>query len=779
MDIDPGTMAIYDAISDEVSKGWGELTPVARLAGENFNLLVRANSGESMVLRVATDPEVDVDLETAMLEKLATAGIPVPTIVPDGDGATDRSVFWDGRPVRIRIHRFLPGQAWRDAPASKALGRAIGEALAAIHVSLIDFEPAGGRRTHSWDIATCTRHRDAIHFVEGPERRRILESVLHEQTAIVEPSLAQCPSGMLHGDANDENLLVEQDAVVGVLDLGDALHGAFVQDLGITLAYAAQHPDAQGLTLPAAIVEGYHRKRPLTAIERGLLFPLLRSRLASSALVGARRRAKTGQHATWFSHEETTWSTLEQLATQSPREGESALCCDLDVASPPAPDVPALHEARRRTASPNLSLSYDSPLHIVKGRGCYLYASDGRPYLDLVNNVCHVGHCHPRVVEALSRQAALLNTNTRYLHEGFVEYASMLTKRLPEPLDTVFLVTSGSEANELALRIAQAATGATDALVIDGAYHGHTGRCVAMSPYKFNGPGGAGKPDWVHVAPSPDHYRGQVHGEGSAIGIAYADKLATTLSEAQKRGRSIAGFFAEPILSCGGQVPLPRGYLSAAFEHVRHAGGLCIADEVQVGFGRVGDTFWGFELDKADGEKEAIPDIVVMGKPIGNGHPMGAVCTTRAIAESFANGMEFFSTFGGNPVSCAVGKAVLDVIDDEQLQNRALTLGRHFFHGLLGLKDRHEVVGDVRGRGLFLGIEFVRDRETLEPAADLADAVVQAMRARGVLLSTDGPLHNVIKIKPPLVLDAGDIDMTVRLLDESIAKTVASPTASR
>lgn len=779
MNIDPETTATYDAISEEVCKGWGEFTPVARLAGENFNLLVRASGGESLVLRVATDPEVDVDLETAMLEKLAAAGVPVPTIVLDRENATDRSVLLDGRSVRIRIHRFLRGTSWRDAPASTALGRAIGETLAAIHTSLIGFEPDGGRRTHGWDIATCTQHRDAIHFVEDAERRRILDSVLHEQAAIVVPGLAQCASGMLHGDTNDENLLVEQDAVIGVLDLGDALHGAFVQDLGIALAYAAQHPDAQDLTLSAAIVEGYHRKRPLTAAERSLLFPLLRSRLASSALVGARRRAKAVQHATWFSHEESTWGALERLATRSPLEGEHALCRNLDVAMIPAPDVPALHEARRRTAGPNLSVSYNSPLHIVKGQGCYLYASDGRPYLDLVNNVCHVGHCHPRVVEALSRQASSLNTNTRYLHEGFVEYASMLTERLPGPLDTVFLVTSGSEANELALRLAQAATGASDVLVIDGAYHGHTGRCVAMSPYKFNGPGGAGKPDWVHVAPSPDHYRGQVNGEGSAVGTAYADKLAATLSDAQRRGRSIAGFFAEPILSCGGQIPLPKGYLPAAFEHVRHAGGLCIADEVQVGFGRVGDAFWGFELDKADGGRETIPDIVVMGKPIGNGHPMGAVCTTRAIAESFANGMEFFSTFGGNPVSCAVGKAVLDVIDDEQLQNRALTLGRHFFHGLLGLKDRHEVVGDVRGRGLFLGIEFVRDRETLEPAADLADAVVQAMRARGVLLSTDGPLHNVIKIKPPLVLDAGDIDMTVRLLDESIAEAVASPTVSR
>ena len=257
-----------------------------------------------------------------------------------------------------------------------------------------------------------------------------------------------------------------------------------------------------------------------------------------------------------------------------------------------------------------------------------------------------------------------------------------------------------------------------------------------------------------------------IRGDDEDLGGAYALELATVVGEACARGRSICGFFAEPILSCGGQVPLPRGYLSAAFAQVRRAGGLCIADEVQVGFGRVGDAFWGFELEAVDGGEPVVPDIVVMGKPIGNGHPIGAVVTTREIAESFANGMEFFSTFGGNPVSCAVGTAVLDVIEEEGLQQRARELGDHFKAGLENLKGRHALIGDVRGRGLFLGIELVRDRDSLEPAAAEATAVVNAMRDRGVLLSTDGPLHNVIKIKPPMVLGRDDIDMTIRLLGD-------------
>ncbi|MBC04059.1 MAG: aminotransferase [Phycisphaerae bacterium] len=769
MTIDADSAAILDSIRSTITEGWGDLQPRVRLAGENLNLLVEAPDESLMVLRIATDPSADVDLETAMLERLAEAELPVPEIVPTVDGRADLSVTIRGRDARARVHRFLGGTAWRDATVTRKAGIHIGTSLARIHAALDGFDPPGGRRTHDWDLGDSIRHRDRIPLVEDAARRRILEMVMQEQAAIVTPTLRTVAAGMLHGDANDENLLLDGDRVVGILDLGDALHGALVQDLGITLAYAAQHPDAGDLDLAAAVVEGYHAIRPLDADERRVLFPLLRSRLAASALIGAARRSETDDHATWFSHEDTTWAALERLATRSPADGEVALCGGLGVAVPAVPDPERIVTARDSVIGPSLSVSYDRPLHIVSGVGPHLFAADGRPYLDLVNNVCHVGHCHPRVVEALASQAARLNTNTRYLHEGLVEYADRLAGLLPDPLDTVFLVTSGSEANELALRIARAATGAHDALVIDGAYHGHTGNCVAMSPYKFDGPGGEGRPEWVHVAPSPDRYRGAIRGDDDDLGGAYALELATVVGEACADGRSIAAFFAEPILSCGGQVPLPRGYLSAAFAQVRRAGGLCIADEVQVGFGRVGDAFWGFELDAADGGEPVVPDIVVMGKPIGNGHPIGAVATTREIAKSFANGMEFFSTFGGNPVSCAVGTAVLDVIEAEGLQQRARELGDHFKAGLQDLMDRHALIGDVRGRGLFLGIELVRDRVTLEPAAREASALVNGMRDRGVLLSTDGPLHNVIKIKPPMVLGRDDIDMTIRLMDDVLS----------
>ena len=416
-------------------------------------------------------------------------------------------------------------------------------------------------------------------------------------------------------------------------------------------------------------------------------------------------------------------------------------------------------ELRRRHLGGSLSLSYRNPLKIVRGEGQFLFDENGRPYLDCVNNVCHVGHCHPRVVEAAHRQIAALNTNTRYLHDHIVVYAGRLAGTMPDPLEVCFFVCSGSEANELALRMARTATDRTDVVVLDSAYHGNTGGMVELSPYKFDHEGGAGRPEHVHVAPVPDTYRGPYRADDPEAAVKYADAVAGELRRAVLGGRSVAAFFAESIPGCAGQVVLPEGYLDAAFGHVREAGAICVADEVQVGFGRVGSHWWAYET------QDVIPDIVTLGKPIGNGHPMGAVVTTRAIADAFDNGMEYFNTFGGNPVSCAIGLAVLDVIEEEGLRAHALEVGTRFREGLAELGDRHELVGDVRGLGLFIGVELVRDRDSLEPATEEATDVINQMRERGILLSTDGPFENVIKIKPPLVFSHEDAGRVIGELD--------------
>jgi 4-aminobutyrate aminotransferase-like enzyme len=430
----------------------------------------------------------------------------------------------------------------------------------------------------------------------------------------------------------------------------------------------------------------------------------------------------------------------------------------------------ALRHRRRDDLGANLSLSYRDPLWIVRGEGAALFDHEGRRYVDLVNNVCHVGHAHPRVVRAMATQAALLETNTRYLHELVLGYAERLRATLPPPLEVCFFVNSGSEANDLALRLAQAHTGRRDVVCLEAAYHGNLTSLIDVSPYKHDGPGGAGTPPHVHKAWLPDPYRGRCRGlEEAAAAARYADSVARACAEA-RAGGGVAAFLSETLLSCGGQIVPPAGYLERAYAAVRAAGGVCIADEVQTGFGRVGTHFWAFQT------QNVVPDIVTMGKPIGNGHPLGAVVTTRAIAGSFARGgMEYFNTFGGNPVSAAVGLAVLDVIEDEGLPRRALELGERLRAGLLDLQRRFpRVVGDVRGLGLFQGVELVRDPDSREPDAALASYLVERLKERRFLLSTDGPDHDVIKIKPPMVISESDLDAFVEQLGE-LLEPVAGP----
>jgi 4-aminobutyrate aminotransferase-like enzyme len=420
---------------------------------------------------------------------------------------------------------------------------------------------------------------------------------------------------------------------------------------------------------------------------------------------------------------------------------------------------------RRARLVPNVRLAHRAdPLDVRRGWKTHLYDADGRAYLDVYNNVPLVGHSHPRMVAAAQRQLALLNTNTRYLHPRLLEYAERLCAHLPRELSVCAVVNSGSEANELALRLARAHTKTDDVLVLAHAYHGHTTTLIDVSPYKFDGPGGSGRKPWVHVAPLPDDYRGPYRRDDPARGAKYAAHVAELVDDLCRAGRGPAAFLAETLPSVGGQVVLPPGYLAAAYAAVRAAGGVCIADEVQVGFGRLGSCFFGFE------SQAVVPDIVVFGKPIGNGFPLAAVVTTPAIAASFDRGMEFFSTFGGNPVACAAGLAVLDVLRDEQLPENALAVGTYLKERLTALAARHPLIGDVRGSGLFLGVELVRDRTTLEPASDEAEHVVCRLREEGILAGTDGPFHSVLKLRPPLCFTHAEADHFVEVLDRLLGE---------
>jgi 4-aminobutyrate aminotransferase-like enzyme len=422
----------------------------------------------------------------------------------------------------------------------------------------------------------------------------------------------------------------------------------------------------------------------------------------------------------------------------------------------------AIAAARRELIGGNVRTSYRDPLHIVRASMQYLFDETGRRYIDGYNNVPHVGHCHPVVVENAARQLSLLNTNTRYLHESLESFAASLTATLPSPLRVCYFVNSGSEANELALRLARANTHARDLIVLEAAYHGNTTTLIDISPYKADGPGGTGHAPWVHVVPVADVYRGKYKAADPDAGAKYAASVADEIGRMQAAGGRLCGFIAESCPSVGGQIIFPPGYLAQVYRHVRAAGGVCIADEVQTAYGRLGHSFYGFE------EQQVIPDIVVLGKPIGNGFPLGAVVTTREIAASFDNGMEFFSTFGGSTVSCIVGDTVLGIVSRDRLQEHASAVGARLLARLNLLPGRHELVGDVRGCGLFIGIELVTDRATLAPATRAADEVVNHMREAGILIGTDGAHHNVLKIRPPMPFADEDADALVDALDRAL-----------
>lgn len=412
----------------------------------------------------------------------------------------------------------------------------------------------------------------------------------------------------------------------------------------------------------------------------------------------------------------------------------------------------------------NLKLSYSTPAMLVRGWKHHMFDEWGRPYLDAYNNVPHVGHAHPRIQAVAADQLKRMNSNTRYLHPAQVAFAEKIRSKLPDPLNVCFFVNSGTEANELALRLSRAASGAKGMVTPNHGYHGNTTGAIDISAYKFNAKGGVGQVDWVELVEVADDYKGSFKRDDPEAAQKYADLVDVAITSLQAKGHGVAGFIAETFPSVGGQIIPPKGYLPAVYEKIRAAGGICIADEVQTGLGRLGDYYFAFE------HQGAVPDIVVLGKPIGNGHPLGVVITTREIADRFAEGPEYFSTFGGSTLSCRMGKEVLDIVDDEGLQENARARGLELMAGLEGLMAKYDVIGDLRGMGLFIGVELVTDRDTKTPATDAASYVINRLREHRILTGREGPHDNILKIRPPLTIDAEDIEMLIGAMDKVMAE---------
>ena len=427
-------------------------------------------------------------------------------------------------------------------------------------------------------------------------------------------------------------------------------------------------------------------------------------------------------------------------------------------------DKAATQEVRRAHFGANLSLTYEEPVMFLRGWKHHLFDEWGRPYLDAYNNVPHVGHAHPRIQAVAADQLRRMNSNTRYLHPAQTAFADKILSKMPEGLDVCFFVNSGTEANELALRLARAHTGGRDMVTPDHGYHGNTTGAIDISAYKFNAPGGVGQSDWVHLVEVADDYRGSFRRDDPDRAEKYAALVDGALASVAARGGKLAGFIAETYPSVGGQIIPPKGYLQGVYRRIRAAGGVCIADEVQTGLGRLGEHYFAFE------EQGVVPDIVVMGKPIGNGHPLGVLVTTREIADSFAKGPEFFSTFGGSTLSCRTGKEVLDIVDDEGLMENARRMGARLLDGLKALEEQYDVVGDVRGVGLFIGVDLVSDPVTRAPSTRAASYIKNRMRQHRILMGSEGPADNILKIRPPLTIDEEGVDMILDRMASVLAE---------
>ena len=744
-----------------------DVEPLESERDQNFR--VRAGGAGDLVLKIsnpAEDPAV-VDFQTRALRHVEACAprLPVPRVVADVRGGAEAPIRGpDGRSHLARLVTFVPGVPFGSAPRRPALLRELGAILAELGRALRGFFHPAADHELLWDLKRADRARKLLVHVPDAERRALADGVLARFEIRARPRLPGLRAQVIHNDVSRWNALVDAGGtrISGIVDFGDMVHAPLVDDVAVT-ASEVMLGAAEPLPAAAALLAGYEEVEPLRPEERELLYDLVAARLAVGVAISAWRADARPENREYIcSDDPMLWSLLERLV-----DGERAAREALREPGAAAPvagaaDADALLVRRRRLLGPALSHFYRRPLHLVRGRGTRLIDASGRSYLDAYNNVPHVGHCHPEVVAAIARQAALLNTNTRYLHASVLDYAERLVATLPEPLRVCIFVCSGSEANDLAWRLARAHSGGGGALVVEGAYHGTTDAIAALSPGEL--PAGASPPPHVRALPAPDDYRGRYRRGEPRLGERYAEHAGEALASLRAAGLAPAACFVDPLLSSSGILdPLP-GWLAGVFAAVRAAGGVCVADEVQGGFGRRGDGMWSFQAHGV------VPDVVTLGKPIGNGHPLAAVVTSPAIAGALGEGREFFSTFGGNPVSCAAGLAVLDVLEREGLVENARRVGARLRQGLESLAERHAWVGDVRGAGLFLGVDLVRDRQSREPAGREAREVMERMREEGVLVGTDGPHANVLKIRPPLCFSEADAALLVEALDRCLAR---------
>jgi len=746
-------------------------SPLVSERDQNFRL--RADDGRQYVLKISNPAESRAVLafQQGALAHAAACDpdIPLPRICPTLQGKLLHTHAVGDTRYLVRAVTFLEGEplsARGNGNNSPALRRNLGSCLARLGRALQGYFHPAARHELLWDMNRLPLLRPHVRHVGDRENRERVSRLLdrfEDQTYRQLPALR---AQVIHNDLNPANVIIDPrdpDQVRGVIDFGDMVYAPLAVDVAVGIAYQLfDVPDP--LSAACDLLGAYHVTNPLREQELDLLLELIIGRILMSATISEWRAREHPENAEYILGDmDATWNALKALEAVDAGQARARFrqACGFAAQSPAGPRDDSLRERRRDALGPTLKLFYERPLHLVRGEGPWLFDALGERYLDVYNNVAHVGHAHPEVAAAIASQSRSLNTNTRYLHGNIVELAEQLAESLPGELSVCMFVCTGSEANDLALQIARACSGHQGAIVSSFAYHGNTTAVFQLSPEDCPP---EMRESWLETVPAPDLYGGPHRDSDPRAVEHYLAEVDQAIAQLGQRGHGTAAVFFDSIFSSEGIFLPPPGYLAGVYARVRAAGGLCVADEVQSGFGRSGRHMWGFESGAV------VPDIVTLGKPMGNGHPIAAVITTPQIAERFALQRGYFNTFGGNPVSCAAGLAVLRVMQREQLQARAEDTGIYLRSGLEQLASRHALIGQVRGAGLFNAVELVSDRSSREPAVDQAKTAVNAMREHGVLIGRTGRRGNVLKLRPPLVFGRTHADLLIERLDRVLGE---------
>jgi 4-aminobutyrate aminotransferase-like enzyme/Ser/Thr protein kinase RdoA (MazF antagonist) len=752
-----------ERISERVFGRGGRVEALDSERDQNFRL--RSTDGESFLLKISNpaDDVAAIEMQTeAMLHiKRQAPVLPVMQPLPAMDGSLISGVQAEvDQRLLVRLFSFLPGRMLASADLNHGAIQDFGAMVARMGLALRGFfHPAAGYKI-LWDLKNTSELRPMLNAVADPSQRDIAELVLDRFDGGVAPQLSGLRAQPIHNDLTLDNVLLDDGhRVSGIVDFGDLTHTALICDLAIALVSLMWGRSDPVETAEGAIA-GYNSVLPIEQDEAELLADLVAARLTALVLIAAWRVRRYPENSDYITaNVDLAWALLKRfdaLGFEAIKERMRTACTHAagHAADAKQPSKNELLDRRKRVLGPALSpLSYREPLYLVRGRGSKMFDERGIAYIDAYNNVPVVGHSHPHVAAAIAEQSRALNTNTRYLHESVIELAERLVATMPAGLDTVMFVNSGSEANDIAWRLAVAYTGGAGGIVTSRAYHGVTTATIALSPE-----------EWVE-GESPAHIERIPPPEdgGQQLGREYADHVSDAIAKLNERGFPPAACYVDPIFTSDGIFTPPPSLLNELHRRLEDGGCLLVADEVQCGFGRIGSHLWSF---RASG---ITPDFVTLGKPMGNGHPVAAVITRREIADRFAEKTDMFSTFGGNPVACRAALAVLNVIEREGLMARTIDVGDRLRSGLSGLMNHHESIADVRGAGLMIGVELVNIGPRT-PAPELTDEVINRMKDRGVLVGITGPHANVIKIRPPLVLAPDEADAIVAALDESLSE---------